>query len=295
MPFPARLASLCVRDRFPTRRSSDLWPRRCGARAPASARRCAGGAAPARARAGSRREPPRRASRSRAPCPRSRRETSLRRTSRGRPQDRKSTRLNSSHLVISYAVPCTPRLPVCPRPFPYPTLFRSLATSVRSTSAGFGPAMRWRSGACPGESWIASGAASTSVAIARSMSSIPARNVASPNKPWSTARSEEHTSELQSPCNLVCRSLHASPPCVSATVSLPDALPIFGHVGAEHERRLRPGDALEERRLPGRELDRVGSRLDERRDRALHVLDPGEKRRFAEQAVVDRKIGRAHV
>src|SRR5256885_5698943 len=27
------------------------------------------------------------------------------------------------------------------------------------------------------------------------------------NRPWSSRRSEEHTSELQSPCNLVCRLL----------------------------------------------------------------------------------------
>src|SRR5438045_486350 len=38
-------------------------------------------------------------------------------------QDRKSTRLNSSHLGISYAVFC--RRPPCPTLFPYTTLFRS--------------------------------------------------------------------------------------------------------------------------------------------------------------------------
>src|SRR5205807_8323506 len=30
---------------------------------------------------------------------------------------------------------------------------------------------------------------------------------ASPRRPWHADRSEEHTSELQSPCNLVCRLL----------------------------------------------------------------------------------------
>src|SRR5437879_4907869 len=39
------------------------------------------------------------------------------------PEDRKSTRLNSSHRCISYAVFCC-RLPTCP-PLPYTTLFRS--------------------------------------------------------------------------------------------------------------------------------------------------------------------------
>src|SRR5688500_18444205 len=39
--------------------------------------------------------------------------------------DRKSTRLNSSHLVISYAVLCFLRRPRVPPLFPYTTLFRS--------------------------------------------------------------------------------------------------------------------------------------------------------------------------
>src|SRR5690348_7750974 len=41
-------------------------------------------------------------------------------------QDRKSTRLNSSHPSISYAVFCLPRRPPTPPLFPYTTLFRSL-------------------------------------------------------------------------------------------------------------------------------------------------------------------------
>src|SRR5688500_9367623 len=40
-------------------------------------------------------------------------------------------------------------------------------------------------------------------------------------------RSEEHTSELQSPCNLVCRLLLARSPAVFFPLSLHDALPIF--------------------------------------------------------------------
>src|SRR5687768_9129088 len=39
--------------------------------------------------------------------------------------DRKSTRLNSSHGYISYAVFCLPALPPIPPLFPYTTLFRS--------------------------------------------------------------------------------------------------------------------------------------------------------------------------
>src|SRR5437879_6515926 len=40
-------------------------------------------------------------------------------------RDRKSTRLNSSHRCISYAVFCFPAPPPAPPPFPYTTLFRS--------------------------------------------------------------------------------------------------------------------------------------------------------------------------
>src|SRR5688500_2779867 len=40
-------------------------------------------------------------------------------------------------------------------------------------------------------------------------------------------RSEEHTSELQSPCNLVCRLLLAPPHSALSPLSLHDALPIL--------------------------------------------------------------------
>src|SRR5436305_10476212 len=65
---------------FPTRRSSDLGVRR------------------RRREAALRREPPRRA--------RGRRHPGARAAARARDRDRKSTRLNSSHVRISYAVFC---------------------------------------------------------------------------------------------------------------------------------------------------------------------------------------------
>src|SRR5262249_6131755 len=47
---------------------------------------------------------------------------------------------------------------------------------------------------------MASGAASTSVATVRSMSSIPARNEPSPKKPWSTATSKQRPSAASRGC-----------------------------------------------------------------------------------------------
>src|SRR5437016_5173012 len=49
-------------------------------------------------------------------------------------------------------------------------------------------------------------------------------------------RSEEHTSELQSLTNLVCRLLLDPPTTAFSTLSLHDALPIFG-TGCEREKR----------------------------------------------------------
>src|SRR5215467_4707441 len=127
--------------------------------------------------------------------------------------DRKSTRLNSSHLVISYAVFClkkkktdalehgcretaevraahartrngpggggifvlTIRRPPRSTLFPYTTLFRS----ADGLSSG---------GAASGGTTGTSGGTTSGGAT-------------------SGGRSEEHTSELQSPCNLVCRLL----------------------------------------------------------------------------------------
>ena len=48
----------------------------------------------------------------------------------------------------------------------------------------------WSRSAWPTESWIASGPASASTSTASPMSSIPARNDASPKNPWSTATSK---------------------------------------------------------------------------------------------------------
>src|ERR1039457_4432907 len=98
-------------------------------------------------------------------------------------RDRKSTRLNSSHLVISYAVFCLKKKYYC---FTINIFFNDAATTEIYTlslhdalpiSIKRCPTLRWRS------------------------------RTFSPISPAQCGRSEEHTSELQSPCNLVCRLL----------------------------------------------------------------------------------------
>src|SRR5262245_47758396 len=120
---------------FPTRRSSDLI-RRHGTRGPRPDRVCfprllhvdgflgPRGAGCARREVGS---PGRRH------C--GRRGISNDRHGAGHAGDRKSTRLNSSHLGISYAVFSVPLRHPTPRLFPYTTLFRSYSPPRNSWSA----------------------------------------------------------------------------------------------------------------------------------------------------------------
>src|SRR5215218_575239 len=62
-------------------------------------------------------------------------------------------------------------------------------------------------------------------------------------------------------------------------------------VGAQDERGLvTSGLALEQVGLADGQLDRVGRGVDERVDRGLHVLDPGEEPRLARKAVIDRDV-----
>src|SRR5688500_16824275 len=138
-----------------------------------------------------------------------------------RPRDRKSTRLNSSHLVISYAVFCLQN-----------TLSSELFTlslhdalpisSSRSTSCSSArrpdrrsPSVTSTAARC----WRPVGSArpcfrppapSTTARTGRRRSSTTA-----------PSRSEEHTSELQSPCNLVCRLLLAKHTLLRAFHSFP--------------------------------------------------------------------------
>jgi hypothetical protein len=69
-----------------------------------------------------------------------------------------------------------------------------------------------------------------------------------------------------------------------------------GDVGAHDEGGLGCGvQPLQQRRLAGRELDRVGPGVHERADDARHVLDPGQEAVLAEEAVVDGDVEAAAV
>src|SRR5256885_9464972 len=72
--------------------------------------------------------------------------------------------------------------------FPYTTLFRSIFSGTKSPSATMNAGLLRKTG----------GVASRTAERIGSNSRVPRK---------SAKRSEEHTSELQSPCNLVCRLL----------------------------------------------------------------------------------------
>src|SRR5256885_10154433 len=76
--------------------------------------------------------------------------------------------------------------------FPYTTLFRSPHGPMKPTCVGVTPGTSGQKTAC-----------------ARALTTMKKQSSFIPTTPRPTpeSRSEEHTSELQSPCNLVCRLL----------------------------------------------------------------------------------------
>src|SRR5205807_10128216 len=87
--------------------------------------------------------------------------------------------------------------------FPYTTLFRSQARLRRR------PGVRSRAGA--GRSWVSSTSPAQRLGLERinegTAFSLRRDPLILDAHPPARLRSEEHTSELQSPCNLVCRLL----------------------------------------------------------------------------------------
>src|SRR5690242_4224628 len=147
-------------------------------------------------------------------------------------QDRKSTRLNSSHMSISYAVFCLIPPPPLSPPFPYTTLFRSTPRRRPRRPPpdvlSIGCIERWCSLRLELE-----------VLVGRRVGLVldeadprlfhPGPHAVEERK---LPRSEEHTSELQSHVNLVCRLLlDTSSPALS-TLSLHDALPIYAQAAS---------------------------------------------------------------
>src|SRR5438552_389532 len=142
------------------------------------------------------------------------------------PLDRKSTRLNSSHQIISYAVFCLIQRPPRSTLFPYTTLFRSLTQGFfaelleRELLDRFDPnrsRLRTYLRVCVDSFVMNEDRAGRRQKRGGSIPHV-ALDFA--------ARSEEHTSELQSPDHLVCRLLLDPATTQIYTLSLHDALPI---------------------------------------------------------------------
>src|SRR5438105_791702 len=142
------------------------------------------------------------------------------------PPDRKSTRLNSSHEWISYAVFCLMRSPRRCTLFPYTTLFRSVidrdaveAVIGRAADAE-GPRVADRPSREPAAGPLEQVAREVERGAGRADRDRAGAEVDR------AARSEEHTSELQSRVDLVCRLLLDALTTQMYTLSLHDALPI---------------------------------------------------------------------
>src|SRR5256885_1930475 len=134
------------------------------------------------------------------------------------PRDRKSTRLNSSHLVISYAVFCLKKKKPTRAHTPLESFlfffFNDTATTeIYTLSLHDALPISKRISARPKKAWLNRVKIATHFKFKFLICLIAcsSRSSRMHTKFWchvaSTARSEEHTSELQSPCNLVCRLL----------------------------------------------------------------------------------------
>src|SRR5687768_7819159 len=146
--------------------------------------------------------------------------------------DRKSTRLNSSHGYISYAVFCLIRRPPRSTLFPYTTLFRSIDPKGQQWLAPSGSMVNGAS--IPQFAWSIIGGPFEG--LYRDASVIHDVACEQKARAWEAVhesfRSEEHTSELQSRLHLVCRLLLDPSPTEIYTLSLHDALPIYRPKGS---------------------------------------------------------------
>src|SRR5947207_2747854 len=140
--------------------------------------------------------------------------------------DRKSTRLNSSHTVISYAVFCLIRRPPRPTLFPYTTLFRSKLQVIKYGQILFSRDEKLRvsfeTKAVMDYLDFKKFDEIQNQALSRRLYG----QILPVDKDLLQRRSEEHTSELQSHSDLVCRLLLDTATTETYTLSLHDALPI---------------------------------------------------------------------
>src|SRR5690349_14343593 len=140
--------------------------------------------------------------------------------------DRKSTRLNSSHVENSYAVFCLSWHPPTSTLLPYTTLFRSAEQSPRRRRGHRLGHHQWPRHLCVRQGFhrvrrLALGSAR------QQDDQDPGHGAAEPRHVLDLDhRSEEHTSELQSRRELVCRLLLELASTDIYTPSLHDALPI---------------------------------------------------------------------
>src|SRR5437868_3687269 len=209
--------------------------------------------------------------------------------------DRKSTRLNSSHVSISYAVFCLTRRPPGSTLFPYTTLFRSFARAFEG-GGDHGTSRQDQFLAGLREQLLgerdAIGFDQRGTDFEPHRREECARHRAADQQ---LVRSEEHTSELQSRFDLVCRLLLDTATTRIYTLSLHDALPIFrarvrGRGRSRHLAagsvscriaRAAPWRARRDRVRPARNRLRAPS--------PRRMCTPSRRRSAA------RQIGRAHV
>src|SRR5688572_20528026 len=176
-------------------------------------------------------------------------------------RDRKSTRLNSSHSQISYAVFCMRRAPPGSRLFPYTTLFRSMSFAWWCVVVGAVLLAMAVSGTLLRRLPLSTAMFYWLLGLGLGPLAFAAIRVDAVAHAEIIERSEEHTSELQSQSNIVCRLLHAARATGISALSLHDALPIYvvcvvvrgggrsavGHGGQRHVAPSSPavhGDVL---------------------------------------------------
>src|SRR5437762_812498 len=108
-------------------------------------------------------------------------------------------------------------------------------------------------------------------------------------------RSEEHTSELQSPMYLVCRLLLDPAPTDLYTLSLHDALPIFLRLDSSRLETCRGRVAYEEAHEASALVRRALRLPTHRHLPTTRPRDPLSRRRDRARPRAQPQIGRAHV